>query len=100
MRDGATTSEHSICYENQREKNLDGDNGRTLRSILKSSAKFALGTPFTCEGGVVSDDLQNCAGDYQTKEKCTYGECGDPDKGVSAMGTIEGGMGYWPSYTI
>ena len=55
---------------------------------------------FTCDGGVNSVDLMNCGGDYQTRESCTYGECGSSDVGERVRGTIEGGMGYWPGYTI
>mmetsp|Transcript_12794 Transcript_12794/g.15661 ORF Transcript_12794/g.15661 Transcript_12794/m.15661 type:complete len:572 (+) Transcript_12794:169-1884(+) len=54
---------------------------------------------FTCENGVENNELANCGGDYQTREDCTFWVCGEDDKG-GIRGSIEGGMGYWPGYTI
>ena len=53
---------------------------------------------FTCEDGTTTE-TSNCAGTYTEMEKCDYWVCGEEEKG-GIRGSIEGGMGYWPGYTL
>ena len=44
-------------------------------------------------------DRAGCSGSYMDREACTYWVCGETGKG-GVRGSIEGGLGYWPGYTI
>lgn len=51
---------------------------------------------FTCQD---NSGPEGCSGSYTDMEQCTYWVCGEEGLG-GVRGSIEGGMGYWPSYTI